>query len=1658
MVAYVRSGTEISVNTTTTGDQQRSSMTKLSDGSLVVVWQSSNTAQDGNGGAVLMRRFSAAGVALGSEILVNTAVTGDQTKPQVTALIGGGYVVTWETSDTAQDGNGTAIKGQVFSASGTAIGSEFRANTLTTANQQQPTVAGLADGSFVIAWQTTDTTQDGSGSAIKAQRFGASGTVLGSEFRVNTTAAGSQVNADIAILNDGRFVVSWQDGASGSSLSHAQVYNGDGTVSGVQINVGFGAGEFDTAVAALSDGGFVLAYHRLGAIFFQRYDANRAAVGGEVSVGSGTLPEVSALTEGGFVVAWRQNSFTMSARAFSATGTATSAEFLLAQNGSYASAETSIVSLTGGGFAATWTDGFSTSGPGQEVKLGIFQPVANVAPELGAPTRSISVAENLTAVTTIVATDDGGPSPVTYSIFGGADASRFTINATTGALSFVTAPNFEAPTDAGANNVYDVIVRASDGDLADTQAIAISVTNVNEAPVITSDGAGATAALTVNENTLVATNVFATDVDSASLTYTISGGLDAALFSINATTGVLSFVSAPDFESPADNGANNVYNVTVRASDGVLADTQALTITVVNVNDAPIITSNGGGSSASITLTENTATVTTVTSTDPENALRTYAIAGGADSALFAIDAATGALSFVSAPNFEAPADAGANNVYDVIVSASDGVNTDTQALAVTVTNVNEGLMFTSATSFGTAENATAIGTVSATDIDGDVVSYAVSGGADASLFTINAATGALSFVSAPNFEAPADVGGDNVYDVIVSATDGSFTATSAIAVTVGNANEGVSITSGSAFAIAENGSAVTAVTATDIDGDPVTYAISGGADAALFAINAASGALAFVSAPNFEAPGDAGGDNVYDVIVTASDGSLSDSRAIVVTVANVNEGVSITSGSTYLIAENGTAVATVTASDVDGDAIIYSIAGGADAALFAIDATTGALTFISAPNFEAPSDTGADNVYDVTVRASDGTLSDTRALSISVTNANEGPLLTSGTSFGILENGTVVTSIIATDVDGDALTYTILGGADAALFSIDSATGALHFNSAPNFEAPADANGNNVYELLVAASDGSLLDTQSLLITVGDVNEAVTITSGGGGAGASVSVSENGTAVSTVTASDPENAAIAYAISGGADAARFTINPTTGVLSFIAAPNFEAPTDANGDNIYDVTVTATDGVTIDSQALAVTVINVNEAPVITSNGGGDTAAISIAENGTTVTTVTSGDPEGAARVYSIAGGADAAKFVIDTTTGALSFVAAPNYEAPTDVGANNVYDVIVQASDGSLIDTQALAVTVTNVNEAPVITSNGGGDAAAISIAENGTTVTTVTSGDPEGTARVYSIAGGADAAKFVINTTTGALAFVAAPNFEAPTDVGANNVYDVIVQASDGSLVDTQALAVTVTNVNEAPVITSNGGGASANITINENTTAVTTVTSTDPEGTARTYAIAGGSDAAKFAINATTGVLTFIAAPNYEAPTDVGANNVYDVIVRASDGTNITTQALAVTIANVVDGSTINGTSAANTLVGTVAEDTINGLGGNDNITGGAGADTLTGGTGADTFVYNLTTDSVVGARDIITDFSRTQLDKISLNPIDANANVTGNQNFTFIGTAAFSNVAGQLRYEQLSGNTFVSGDVNGDSVADFSIQVTGLISFIATDFVL
>ncbi|TSD85486.1 calcium-binding protein [Mycobacterium sp. KBS0706] len=147
------------------------------------------------------------------------------------------------------------------------------------------------------------------------------------------------------------------------------------------------------------------------------------------------------------------------------------------------------------------------------------------------------------------------------------------------------------------------------------------------------------------------------------------------------------------------------------------------------------------------------------------------------------------------------------------------------------------------------------------------------------------------------------------------------------------------------------------------------------------------------------------------------------------------------------------------------------------------------------------------------------------------------------------------------------------------------------------------------------------------------------------------------------------------------------------------------------------------------------------------------------------------------------------------------------------------------------------------------------------------------------------------------------------------------------------------------------------------------------------------------------------------------------------------------------------------TVSGSQGNDSLAGNSGANTLQGWNGNDVLAGGAGKDTLFGYAGADRFVFGSIGDSVVGANaDRITDFSHAQGDRIDLSAIDAKTGVAGDQAFTFIGTALYTGVAGQLRCASDGVITAIGGDVDGDGVSDFHIRLTGQIGLTAADFVL
>lgn len=1003
-------------------------------------------------------------------------------------------------------------------------------------------------------------------------------------------------------------------------------------------------------------------------------------------------------------------------------------------------------------------------------------------------------------------------------------------------------------------------------------------TSNNQLPVFTSG-----TAFSRSENQTAVGMVTATDPDGNALTYGIAGGADAGRFWINATTGLLSFLTAPDYETPTDSDGNNIYDLTISVSDGVAAPvTQAIQVSVTDIAEAGTTYRLYGAGDAP-------AQIKTDDSTDYELGTKFQANTSGWITDL---------------RYFRGLADASDTDVRTLNLWSITGVRL-AQATVTSTAGATGWQVAALTTPVAIQANTTYIVSYGTTQ------NYAFS----QSYFT-TAHTGPNGVLTAL---ASGASGGNGVFAAGSpgSFPTGSFNASNywvdvTFTQTLGSPP---AFTSPAAFVADENQTAVATVTASDADGDSLSFAISGGADAARFAINAATGALSFLAAPDFEAPTDSNGDNIYQVSVRVTDSTGAQAtQTIAVTVNDVvetppNQAPVITSAASVNAAENQAIAADVQATDANGDTLTYAIVAGADAALFTIDSATGVLSFIAAPNFEAPADGDADNAYQVLVSVSDGIAPPvTQALTITVTNVNEAPVLAPSAAISVAENQTAVTTVIGTDPDGTALTYSISGGADASRFTINATTGVLAFVSAPDYEAPADANLDNVYQVIVSASDGSpTAASQTVSVTVTDLDETPANLPPAFTSPAAVTADENQTVAAALTATDPDADTLTYAIVGGVDAALFTINSATGVVSFVSAPDFEAPGDAGANNVYNLTVSVSDGkAPAVTQSLAITVTNVNDAPVITSS-----AAVTVAENQSAALTVTATDAENSTLTYGIAGGADATRFTIDSVTGALSFINAPDFEAPADADNDNVYQVIVSANDGQVQVSQQVAITVSDVNEvppnsAPVIVTT------ALSAPEEQTAAGRVVATDADVDTLTYSITGGIDRNLFDIDSATGDLVFLAAPNFEAPGDSGGDNVYDLVVTVSDGiTPAVSQAITVSVGNVDETPTITSPASFSAAEIQ-----KAVGFVTGADPDsGAILTYALAGGADVSLFSIDAGTGALSFVNAPDFEAPSDSDLDNIYQVTVSVSDGVHMAvTQAISVQVTDLPD-TTVN-----------------------------------------------------------------------------------------------------------------------------------------------
>ncbi len=766
-------------------------------------------------------------------------------------------------------------------------------------------------------------------------------------------------------------------------------------------------------------------------------------------------------------------------------------------------------------------------------------------------------------------------------------------------------------------------------------------------------------------------------------------------------------------------------------------------------------------------------------------------------------------------------------------------------------------------------------------------------------------------------------------------------------------------LSSGSVGSLAENGSGIVYQAAgRDPERKILDWSISG-TDAARFSVYSVTGEVSFIASPNFEAPSDAGGNNVYDIIVTASDGIFTTSKAVAISVTNVNEAPRVTSAATTSFAENGTGAAyQATAFDPDAGTTLSWSLGGADATLFNLS-NTGAISFKAAPNFEASADSGGTNTYDVTLTASDGEFSSTKAVTITVTNANEAPVVALPIADQVTTedqpSSFTLPADTFTDVDaGDMLTLTATLPGGAALPSW------LTFNAATRTFSgtPLNADVGSVAVKVSATDLAGASTSSSFAVTVANTNDAPTLA-----AAIADQSSFEDTAWSFVVPADT------FADVDAGDSLALTATLDAGGtlpawLSFDAASrSFSGTPPANFNGVLQLKVNASDGTLSAADTFMLTVAAVNDAPMLAA-AIADQVSAEDASWSFEVPAGTFADVDNATLTLS-------ARLGDGTALPAwLSFNAATRtFSGAPPANFNGGLQLRVNASDGALWASDAFQLTISEVNDAPIVvaalTAQQATEDAAFGFVVPAGTFADVDAG--ESLAITATLANGSALPSWLSFNAT-SHAFSGTP---LNADVG---TLSVKVSATDaaGAFVSS-SFALAVVNTNDAPV--ANGDS----IAVNEDATTGNlwgVVLANDVDVDAGD-ALVVDSVSAISALGSTIVFDPVTKTLSYSADADVfdllangaTATDSFSYTLRDASGASSTATA-TVTVTGLADGRTFTGSNKQGTLIGTAGEDTLLAGNGGDTVLAGAGADLLYGGNGDDSLFGEAGIDRLFG----------------------------------------------------------------------------------------
>ena len=995
----------------------------------------------------------------------------------------------------------------------------------------------------------------------------------------------------------------------------------------------------------------------------------------------------------------------------------------------------------------------------------------NVAPIVTNPGDQGSAESDVVSLTVAAADADLPANTLTFSATG--LPPGLSINPASGEISGVVLPT------AGAGSPYGVAVRATDNGspvLFDEVTFTWTITDTNRPPVL-----GAITDPTGDELTAIAFTATATDPDLPpdNLTFSLVGAPAGA--SIDPVTGDFTW-------TPTEADGPGLYTFTVRVTDdGVppLQDQQSVTVTVDEVNVAPVLAGVGDW-----TVDEQTLLAFTATATDvdlPANALA-FSLVGAPTGA--SIDPVAG--DFTWTPT---EAQGFATYTFDVVVTDNGTpVLADSETITVTVDEVNVAPVLAGVGDWTVDEQTLLAFTATATDVDLPANALAFS--------LVGAPTGAsIDPVTGDFTWTPTEAQGFATYTFDVVVTDNGtpvLADSETITVTVDEVNVAPVLAGVGDWTVDEQTLLAFTATATDVDlpANALAFSLVGAPTGA--SIDPVTGDFTWTPT---EAQGFA--TYTFDVVVTDNGTPvLADSETITVTVDEVNVAPIVTNPGGQSDAEGGLVSLLVSGADSDlpANTLMWS-ASGLPAGL-AINPATGEIAGIVDPV------AGAGSPYTVTVRLTDDgspVLFDEVTFTWTITDTNRPPVLGTITDPTGDELTAIAFTATATDPDlpPDNLTFSLVGAPAGA--SIDPVTGDFTWT-------PTEADGPGVYTFTVRVTDDGApvaFDEQTITLSVNEVDVAPTLSPI-----APITGSEFSVIGFTATAFDPDlPSMLLFTIEDGAGTVPIGATMTaTGVFTW-------TPTEADGPALYgfDVVVTDNTGL-VDRQTVTIDVTEIPTPPTLAP-----IPSLTIDETATASFTAVATDPDIPSSVtYTLDGGPSGA--LIDAATGVFTW-------SPTEADGPGafVFDVVA-TDDTSLEDRQPVTISVAEVNVAPTLAPLPDRTSA-----EGGTVTIPLTATDPDEPANSvgFTVSGQPDGITIVSGTLGGALDFESA----------AGSPYTVTVTATDDgvpALSDSVTFVWTVLETNRAPV------AVDQTVSVDAGIVAVITLAGADPDGDPVTFRI--------------------------------------------------------------------------------------------------------------------------------------------------------------------------------------------------------------------